>query len=321
MNSDILNGSFNTNFDLDESNIPQLGIHNDGKVNRNLITRDAVRDTSFSATLNRVHYGTYKGEPACLVSIDFSFRFRPRVPSRYSYASIKVTFKRAMDILDHKTRSDDSSDDPRVVNMAPKEVYGIVKTVDDKKIRDITMPLMFRTPIGLSTGVEGHMGTERTEQQENRMEIHGNLYYDDDHDEAYGVTWELYENSAQRDGIFRNIRAAIVLCNPPEQPMWMSVTVKPSVRFSVNPARLFNKNDPFARLFQMNDKPILLDGKTPKGDSFETACDDLSSPTFPWAKVLWFPAEYKVGRPFFHPASTSRLRPASRLTSSYLSLC
>ena len=76
--------------------------------------------------------------------------------------------------------------------------------------------------------------------------------------------------------------------------MWMSVVVKPSVRFFVDPARLFGKNDPFARLLQMCDEPILLDGKTPKGDHSELACDDFSSPDFPWPKVLWFPAEYKV---------------------------
>src|SRR5256885_6294528 len=114
--ANILNGSFTTNFDLDESEIPQLGIHNNGRVNRTLITRDAVRDTSFSAVLNRVHYGRYKDEPACLVSIDFSFRFRPRVPSRYSHALIKVTFKRALDINNHRIGSDDPSDDPGVVN-------------------------------------------------------------------------------------------------------------------------------------------------------------------------------------------------------------
>ena len=301
--ANILNGSFTTNFDLDESDIPQLGTHNDGRVNRTLITRDEVRDTSFSAALNRVHYGTYKGEPACLVSIDFSFRFRPRVLSRYSHASIKVTFKRAMDIHNHKIRSDDPSDDPGVVIMAPKEVYGIVTTVDEKKVRDITIPLMFSTPIGLSAGFQGHVSTERTEHRENRMEIHGELYYDDDHDEApYGVTWDLYENSDQRDGIFRNFRAAIVVSNPPEQLMWMSVAVKPSVRFSVDPARLFGKNDPFARLLQMCDEPVLLDGKTPKGDHSELACDDFSSPSFPWPKVLWFPSEYKVSCSFFPPS-------------------
>ena len=39
-----------------------------------------------------------------------------------------------MDIHNHKIRSDDPSDDPGVVIMAPKEVYGIVTTVDEKKV-------------------------------------------------------------------------------------------------------------------------------------------------------------------------------------------
>lgn len=285
---------FTTKFDLDETHIPQLGIHNDGRVNRNLVARDAVQDTSFSATLRRVHYGTYQSESACLVVLDCAFRFRPRVLSRYSYASVKVTFRHAVDINNHKIKPTKPSDDPAVVNLAPKEVYGIVKTVEEKKVRDITIPLMFESPIGLSAGVEGHLGIERTEHQDNRMEVHGNLHYDDDHDEAYGATWELYENPAQGDGIFRHFRAAIILCHPADQPMWMSVTVKPSVKFSLNPERLFDKNDPFARLLQRNDEPVLLDGKTGKSDGTEISCNDFSSPDFPWSKVLWFPAEYKV---------------------------
>lgn len=85
--------------------------------------------------------------------------------------------------------------------MAPKEVYGIVKTVDEKKYWDVSIPLMFEIPVGFSAGITGTAGAEKNVIEDNRMEIHGNLSQDDDHDEgANGVTWDLTENKAQKDG-------------------------------------------------------------------------------------------------------------------------
>jgi hypothetical protein len=289
-----ISSTFSTNFSLDEKDIPQLGIHNDGHINRTLIGRDAVGKTSFNAVLDRVQYGTYDGQPACLIVAEFSFRFKGKTMSRYSYASIEVKFTRAVDVKDHKDASNDPADDPKVVNLAPKEVYGIVKSVEEKRFRDVKIPAMFQSPLGFSTGAEGHIGSEEIQHQEHRMEIHGDLYYDDEHIEAAcGATWDLSENSAQRDGIFRNFRATMVLHNPPGQAIWMHLTVRPSVRFSINPQRLFLKTDLFARLLQQNDEPILLDGKSPKGKGVGLGVD-FSSPGFPWREVVWLPVEYKV---------------------------
>jgi hypothetical protein len=116
------------------------------------------------------------------------------------------------------------------------------------------------------------------------MEVHGNLDWDDDHDEAANaVSWQLTENAAQRDGIFRQFRAATVFLNEPGQPLWMKVIVKPTVRFSADPRRLLPKND----------HPVLLDGKTPLLP-LDLKCDDFSADTFPWEKVLQLPLEYTV---------------------------
>ncbi|KAK3054725.1 hypothetical protein LTR09_004454 [Extremus antarcticus] len=289
---------FTTDFDPDETPIPYRGlggIGNEGRINRMLVTHDAIRDTSFSATLQRVHYGTYQSRPACLVVLDCAFHFPPRALSRYICASIKLAFRHATDPTDPKVRSPDVSHDPAVVNLAPKEVYGIVTTVEQKYVRDVTIPLMFESPIGLSTGIEGHIGTERSGTQDNRMELHGCLLYSDDHDEAYGAAWSMYENPAHRDGILRSLRLALVLCHAVAQPMWMKVIVKPSVQFSVNPERWFGKNEVFATLLQKNDEPVLLDGKTSKSsDGTQISYNEFSSGKFPWMKVLWWPEEYKM---------------------------
>jgi hypothetical protein len=79
------------------------------------------------------------------------------------------------------------------------------------------------------------------------------------------------------------------------QPVWMQVVVKPSVAFSLDPRRLAQKNDFFMRLLQLNDRPVLFDGKTPKAGQEDLKADDFTSPAFPWSKVLRMPVEYQVG--------------------------
>ncbi|EXJ76625.1 uncharacterized protein A1O5_01133 [Cladophialophora psammophila CBS 110553] len=286
---------FLTDFDLDENSNdpPQLRVQNEGQVNRSLIARDAIRDSGFSAILQRVQYGTHEGAPACLIVIDLSFRFIGRTLSRYSHGKVEVKFSKAVDPSNHQIASPSPSEDPKVVNMAPKEVYGIVKVVEERKYREVSIPVMFESPVGISAGVEAKFGSEDNEHQEHRMEIHGDLYWDDDHmDAACGATWDLRENEAQKDGIFRSFRAAMVVENPPDVAMWMHVVVVPSVKFSINPARLFSKTDYLGRLLQKNDDPVLLDGKTPRGAPVGQGVD-FSSPQFPWASVVWIPSEYK----------------------------
>ncbi|KAF1997263.1 hypothetical protein P154DRAFT_292434 [Amniculicola lignicola CBS 123094] len=284
----FLNGPFETEFDFDDAAaIPQLGIEAKGKVNRQLITQEKIGSTSFSATTQHVQYGKYHGSPACLVAIDFIFRFKPKVLARYSYASITVTFRRATDLGNHRASKAPPQDDPHVANMAPKSMYGVAAAFEERPAHDVTVPVVFENPLGLGTAVESHAKIEDTGNTEHRMEIHGQPFEDDDHiDAPNGASWDLFEDPVKKDGILRNFRAAVVVLNPPGQPMWMKVVVVPSVKFSVDPRRLFGKNDPFAKLLQLNDQPVPLDGKTPKESQVDFGCDDFTSPHFPWANIL-----------------------------------
>lgn len=287
---------FVTEFDIDDKK-SLLKIENKGRANRSLITQEQIGDTSFSAVLHRVYYGSYHGESACLISVDFSFRFRSKTASRYQYAAIGLEFEKAMDTNDHKVRCKNPLLDPKVANFAPKQVYGMVSTIDQKKHWEVSIPVMFESPIGLSAGVTGTAGNKTISHEDNRMELHGNLYQDDDHDEgANGVTWDLQENKVQGDGIFRNFCGAIVVLHEPDQPFWMRVSVKPAVRFSLDPRRLITKEDHLARLLQRNDHPVLLDGATQLKRQPDLTCDDFSSEEFPWHSILRLPKEFEVSK-------------------------
>jgi hypothetical protein len=303
-----LNGSFETEFDFDDAAaIPQLGIKAKGKTNRHLITQERIGSTSFSATTQRVQYGTYYDKQACLIVIDFTFSFKPKVPARYSYASITITFRRATDLGNHRAPKAPPEDDPHVANIAPKSVYGVITCVEDKEVQDVMVLKVFEKPLELNTGEESHAGMERMRHAEHRMEIHGQPVEDDNHVNApNGGSWDLFEDPVAKDGILRNFSAVVVVLNPLEKPMWMEVLVKPSVRFSVDPRRLFEKNDAFAKLLQLNDQPVPLDGKTPKEGQADLGCNDFTSPQFPWSRILRLPVENQVRLNHVHKPQVSK---------------
>lgn len=292
--SPSLNGSFETDFKLESTEAPaQLGPIPVGLPNRCVITRDRIGSTSFRATTQHVQYGKYDDELACLVVLEFAFRFKPRVLSRYSSAYVRVTFRCAGDVKDSTIKAN-PEEDPLVKGFGPRRVYGFVSNSDNKLVRELKVPFAFEGG-GVHVGLETSFTTEQTAQQAHRMKILGQTYDDDEHFDKgpNGVEWDLLENEVEKEGIFRNFRGAIVVLNPRQRPMWMEVQVKPSVRFSVNPLRL-PMPEPFRRLLQLNDMPVLLDGKTNLASQVELGCNDFNSKEFPWSKILQMPVEYEV---------------------------
>jgi hypothetical protein len=263
-----------------------LSISNEERVNRQLATQEHIGKTSFSAYLAHVQYGTYDDKPACLVAIDFSFRFPSKASSRFTSAEVELTFEKALNRSKPSLRSTDASLDPIVANFAPKKVLGQVKTRENKKTWEIEVPVTFEAPFG-SVGITGSFASETAMTEEGRSEVHGNRAQDDAHDDgANAVTWDFTENSLSKEGILRSFRSAIILWVRPKEAFWMHVSVKPVVKFSINPNRLFTK-----RLLQDRDDPILLDGEQTLGTIKSFGVSKFDSDDFPWHEMLSLPKE------------------------------
>jgi hypothetical protein len=267
-----------------------LSIKNDERVNRALATQEHIGRTSYSAYLQHVQYGTYQGKPACLLGIDFSFRFPPKASSRFTYAEVEVTFEKALNIKDPLLRSTDASLDPVVANFAPKEILGLVKDRENKKSFEIEVPIVFQVPFG-SAELLAKWSRETTLTEEGRFELHGDLAQDDEHDDgANSVAWDLAENKISKDGILRSFRGVVLLFYRPREAFWMHVSVKPVVSFSLDPRRLFTK-----KLVREKDEPILLDGQTTLGNSSCFEHDRFDADDFPWQVVLNLPVPLGSG--------------------------
>jgi hypothetical protein len=259
-----------------------LGIRNQERVNRCLATQETIGKTSYSVYLKHVQYGSWKERQACLVAFDISFRFPPKGGSRFTSAEVEVTFEKALNPANPSVRSTDASLDPVVANFAPKQMFGLTKQRENKKTLEIEVPLVFQLPVGLSTGLTGRWGTETAMTEDGRMELHGNLAQDDEHDDgANSVAWDLTENPISKDGILRAFRGVVLLFCRPGEAFWVHVVAKPVVKFSLDPRRLFTK-----RLVGDKDEPILCDGFTRLGDASCFTQDRFDADDFPWHIIL-----------------------------------
>lgn len=264
-----------------EESEAQLRIENGGRVNRSLATQEQIGRTGYSAYVRHVQYGAYDGKPACLVGLDFAFRFPPRAGTRFSSAEIEASFEKALDPNDPSVRSTDASIDPVVANFAPKQMLGPAREKASSRSFGVEIPTMFGIPL-VSTGVTASWARETTKNEEGRAELYGNFAQDDDHDNgANSVTWDLTENPVSKEGVFRSLRSVVLLFCRPSEAFWLRISVKPVVQFSLDPRRLFKK-----RLVQDKDDPVLLDGSTMVGHLSLLDYSDFTDPEFPWQKLF-----------------------------------
>jgi hypothetical protein len=275
---------FETDLIFSEDSNALLGIKNEERVNRTLVTQERIGKTSYSLYARHIQYGTYQAKPACLVGIDISFRFPSKANSRFTYAEVEITFEKALDITNPSLRSTDASLDPVVANFAPKQILGTVVERENKTSLEFEVPLVFDTPFG-SSGITATIARETTMTERGCLEVYGNLAQDDEHDDgANSVTWDLTENPISKDGILRSFRGIILLFCRPGETLWLHGTVKPVVSFSLDPRRLVTK-----KLVREKDQPIYLDGKTTLGNSVCLGYDKFDADNFPWNEVLNLP--------------------------------
>ena len=275
---------FEADFIFSDDVIPLLGIKNEERTNRSLVTQETIGKTGYSIYLRHVQYGTYQSKTACLIAFDISFRFPSKLHSRFTYAEVEITVGKALDVAKPSLRSMDASLDPVVANFAPKQILGTVSERESKRSFELEVPLVFNTPFG-SAGITTKMAHETTMTENGRLEVYGNLAQDDEHDDgANSVTWDLTENPISKDGILRSFRGVILLFCKPGEAFWLYGTVKPVVSFSLDPRRLVTK-----KLVREKDEPIYLDGNRMLGKPICFEHKEFDAVEFPWDEVLNLP--------------------------------
>jgi hypothetical protein len=282
-----LNTSVESDFELAEETL-SLGPQRPAPPDRSTIVQSEAGNASFRAELERVQYGTYKGQPACLLTFTFLFYFNGQSRLRFQSAKITIRFRRERSATASRQVVDDDDDDgPHILQLAPFRVYGELKNRTEQRTLKVAAPVGFQTPVaGFHADVVPSIEKSVTEERTFRLSIQGGRRSTMDTDNDDLAFWHMNENAVQRDGILPRLQTAIVLRWPSGGDLVLAnVRVAPEFSFSVRHA--------LQLLRQRRDDPIAFDGKAPKGDPVNVGTD-FADKAFDWSKVLDNPTEYQV---------------------------
>jgi len=180
----------------------------DGQKHRINITRKQLGNCQVVGRLRKVHYGTFKGDPAALIIFGFSFCFAGPSTSifRYKSATIKITFR--------PTRTQTGLRvDPIVRRIFPGRVYGNATKEKHRTGYEILPSVATGPPLPVQVGINAKAGWEVEKEVGRRMEIRGYTGTDDKHDDDNVAWWVVEENPADADGIPCDVSCAAIVLN------------------------------------------------------------------------------------------------------------
>ncbi|GKZ24838.1 hypothetical protein AbraIFM66951_005125 [Aspergillus brasiliensis] len=296
---EYLNSSFDTRFELPEEE-PSLG--KKSLRIRDIISHQEARNTGFTVKLDRVQYGTYKKQRACLISFKFLFFWPRNTNIRIKFARITIRFCRVatLAVYEHQEDDDESDEDdidignvPGIICLLPERIYG----EPDSETRETTTggKLSVSGPAPSPAGgcIEVSRGTQATRILKQRMSIEARMK-----NSAYKLhgpmdtaIWSVAENSIQRDGIPPNVHAGLVLRWPASGGhVLANITVEPELGYPLyEPWQVRTA----LKLRQQCKDPIAFDGETAKNDPVEDG-KDFGDESFDWTRAVTNQAEYSV---------------------------
>lgn len=184
-----------------------------------LIQEGKLGGSELSARMNKAIFGTFDGQPACLILIrvDFCPKGGMRSWFRFRSATVQADFS-DIDKNDDQEESDDSDDEersgPLVLKLYPELIRGHVQTAAHKyNIKGYVEPA--------AVGVGAAIGAERTFMSEGLHLVHGRMVSDQE-----GAKWSMTENEVSSSGIYEQPTFAVIVRHDLEKGFAMKLSVK-----------------------------------------------------------------------------------------------
>ena len=208
---------------------------------RAIITEKEIRNFRFQARYRGpTRFGTYEGQPACLIIVDFAFQKFGSTISRLTHAEVNVTFEDGkfalVDDLDAEQEAESVQYQPRILAFEPHEYHGPTSSGSG------STTVGLQTPIALPGGVVSITpGISRTTPftRDRYEKIHGLLTDDDSR-----IYFSVYENSMNNSGIRSEWSAAIIVGYTPKRRFAARVTIKAHIFLRIVNPVCGKKDDP-----------------------------------------------------------------------------
>ncbi|KAK6337966.1 hypothetical protein TWF696_001439 [Orbilia brochopaga] len=197
------------------SSDPGIGV----AVAGDLITEQEISKTYLAGRLAQVSYGTYRGQSAAVIVLDFVFHTADRKRHRFRTAEIDVKFE----------RNDSTSAAERIVHFGPQFIQGEIKVEHVYQVYEASVNL---SPPSSPVSVEIAASRATKFTQDRRLTIQGTARGD----EPSRIVWTLEERKG--DSVPPEFKVAFMVLHPPGVKFTAIVSARGSIGFTLNPLRL-----------------------------------------------------------------------------------
>ena len=173
--------------------------------NRTTITEETHLYTTLQTTLVQVQYGLYNDQPACLLIVDFRFKFRPGV---HRVKSVKIHIElsfppTAAGGINNETQN--SPPYPMVVKIAPRILHGTPVFESVGRTDTASGDAGYDT-LGL------HFSLQRESRYDRKLKskIEGVIIGTAEHPESQ-IEWDVTEANKVKSGVVPFFRAAVII--------------------------------------------------------------------------------------------------------------
>jgi hypothetical protein len=231
-----------TALEYDEGIASQLGssIHKNRPEDllspRVIITEYELRNFHFQARYHApARFGIYKGQPACLVVIDFSFKKSGSTVSRYTHADISVSFEDGSTaLLKNPGNVEELDVDPKILRFEPVEYRGSKTSGEGSKTYGMSVNAAPGGAGGVTIGYSETIPTVK----ERYEKVNGDL-----RDFGTGVNFSIEENTMTGSGIRSDWSAAMIIGYVPGRRFAARVTIKAYILYRMLPNPVCGKGD------------------------------------------------------------------------------
>ena len=207
--------------------------------------RCEMDEASVHSKIGHIEYGSYNGEAACLLIIDFRLVFQPAttikaVDIEFRFASSPVNALQPNVTIASVAKAIKASRATTACNPMmpddayfPQELTGHVEHAQEMRASNPTIGAGF---YGAKLGVSGMGATQRGQITKSQWRVQGNWKRHDGVTDA--LTWKVIENKYSKDSVPRDFRVGMIVFVPTStvdgetsyKDLWMDTTIEGALR-------------------------------------------------------------------------------------------
>jgi hypothetical protein len=181
-----------------------------------LLEEGKLAQSEFSARLQRVTFGSFQGQPACLILFLVDFCPRNRSWFRFRKATVEVEFQEEPSTIHTSVDDERAYTGPLICKFYPELIRGHVRSIAET----YNFSLSVGAPLISTPNISA--GWSMSKPKESTHLIHGRL----DGNPETRVRWTVNENEANKSGIYEQLKFAIIVRHADQTQFSMALRIR-----------------------------------------------------------------------------------------------